>query len=314
MNCQDFETIAVELARAQLMDARAREAANAHAAACGECAERLRREAALTDALRQVGAASRETCAPPRVEAALLAAFRERHAAAPAAAFETAPAGSPLTFAARRHAPRRLIATAAVAASLLLALSAAWRALAPQSPSSSPQGASGNPQNVVSVGHTPDIKPAIKEVSSPNLIEASSSHGATPAPAVIDVKDVRTPRQIAARGARPAKPQRDGAFESLPISFTVDGGQVRAGEDESASASQAAPQGTDVAASADFVQLATGDSSAPLESGQMVRVQVPRAALAALGLPVNAERASEMVKADILLAHDGTARAIRLRP
>jgi hypothetical protein len=46
----------------------------------------------------------------------------------------------------------------------------------------------------------------------------------------------------------------------------------------------------------------------------MVRVQVPRAALAALGLPVNAERAGELVKADILLAHDGTARAIRLRP
>jgi hypothetical protein len=52
----------------------------------------------------------------------------------------------------------------------------------------------------------------------------------------------------------------------------------------------------------------------PLDGGQMVRVQMPRAALAAWGLPVNAERAGETVKADLLLAHDGTARAIRLRP
>ncbi|MCA1629186.1 MAG: hypothetical protein LC774_02215 [Acidobacteria bacterium] len=93
----------------------------------------------------------------------------------------------------------------------------------------------------------------------------------------------------------------------------MDGGQVLSGAGEPAAA-PAAPQGADASASADFVRLATGDGSAPLESGQMVRVQVPRAALAALGLPVNAERAGELVKADILLGHDGTARAIRLRP
>jgi hypothetical protein len=38
---------------------------------------------------------------------------------------------------------------------------------------------------------------------------------------------------------------------------------------------------------------------------------LPRSALASLGLPMNVERANERVKADVLLGHDGLARAIR---
>jgi hypothetical protein len=38
---------------------------------------------------------------------------------------------------------------------------------------------------------------------------------------------------------------------------------------------------------------------------------MPRATLASFGLPVNAERASELIKADILIGDDGLARAIR---
>lgn len=47
------------------------------------------------------------------------------------------------------------------------------------------------------------------------------------------------------------------------------------------------------------------------ESGQVVRVRMPRATLASFGLPVNAERANELIKADILIGDDGLARAIR---
>ena len=47
------------------------------------------------------------------------------------------------------------------------------------------------------------------------------------------------------------------------------------------------------------------------ESGQVVRVRMPRATLASFGLPVNAERGSELIKADILIGDDGLARAIR---
>lgn len=298
MNCQDFESVAFELARAQLIDARARESANAHADSCGVCAERLRRERVLTDALGEVAAGTREACAPPRVEAALLAAFRERRVAVPAATVETVRAGSSLAFAARTRATRRLIATAAVAASLLVALAAAWRSLTPRSSvvdrtAARVEAGDGKINPIREVNSTP--KP-VEQVATD--INASIS-GRTP--------------QVITHVARRAPRRHADAVESLPITFKVDGGRVMSGGGESAAA-QAAPQPTDSAASADFVQLATGDNSAPLESGQMVRVSVPRAALAALGLPVNAERAGELVKADILLAHDGTARAIRLRP
>ena len=50
----------------------------------------------------------------------------------------------------------------------------------------------------------------------------------------------------------------------------------------------------------------------PLESGQVIRVEVPRFALISYGLPLNAERADEPIKADVLLGQDGLARAIRL--
>jgi hypothetical protein len=47
------------------------------------------------------------------------------------------------------------------------------------------------------------------------------------------------------------------------------------------------------------------------EGVHLVRVELPRSALASFGIPVNAERAGGRVKADVLLGEDGTARAIR---
>lgn len=47
------------------------------------------------------------------------------------------------------------------------------------------------------------------------------------------------------------------------------------------------------------------------QSGLIVRVNLPRESLFALGLPVSAERAGELVKADVIVGDDGLARAIR---
>ena len=46
--------------------------------------------------------------------------------------------------------------------------------------------------------------------------------------------------------------------------------------------------------------------------GQVMRVRVPRQSLRALGLPVNEERITERVPADLLLGEDGVPRAIRV--
>ena len=47
------------------------------------------------------------------------------------------------------------------------------------------------------------------------------------------------------------------------------------------------------------------------EGAQVVRVELPRYAMARFGLPVNMERYDERVKADVWLGADGLARAIR---
>jgi hypothetical protein len=68
--------------------------------------------------------------------------------------------------------------------------------------------------------------------------------------------------------------------------------------------------GTDEIAT-DFLPLTyTADSTAQV-SGHLVRVTVPRSALVGMGLPMNAERAGERVRADVFIGDDGLARAIR---
>jgi hypothetical protein len=49
----------------------------------------------------------------------------------------------------------------------------------------------------------------------------------------------------------------------------------------------------------------------PVEHGRLVRVRLPRSALAAFGLPMNEQRAEETIQADVVLGEDGLARAVR---
>jgi hypothetical protein len=63
--------------------------------------------------------------------------------------------------------------------------------------------------------------------------------------------------------------------------------------------------------STDFILLRYGDDHKPMESGEVIRVQMPRSALITLGLPVDVERTDEPVMADLLIGEDGLARAIR---
>ena len=49
----------------------------------------------------------------------------------------------------------------------------------------------------------------------------------------------------------------------------------------------------------------------PFDPPRVVRVELPRSALESFGLPMNMERAGERIKADVVVGHDGLARAIR---
>ena len=60
----------------------------------------------------------------------------------------------------------------------------------------------------------------------------------------------------------------------------------------------------------DFIPVMYGTTG--VEPGsQIVRVELPRSAMASFGLPVNMDRADQRVKADVLLGVDGLAHAIR---
>ena len=61
----------------------------------------------------------------------------------------------------------------------------------------------------------------------------------------------------------------------------------------------------------DFIPLSYMSAASLQEGGQIVRVQLPRSALANFGLPVNMDRYNEKVKADVLFGVDGRAQAIR---
>jgi len=61
----------------------------------------------------------------------------------------------------------------------------------------------------------------------------------------------------------------------------------------------------------DFFPLTFAADSISSEGGHLVRVTIPRSVLVAMGLPMNVDRATEHVRADVFIGDDGLARAIR---
>lgn len=72
-----------------------------------------------------------------------------------------------------------------------------------------------------------------------------------------------------------------------------------------------APQSVQTAAN-EFVTLPYGLPVTSTDDSAVVRVRMQRAALGALGLPVNEERADEWVMVDLLIGADGQPQAVRL--
>ena len=70
-------------------------------------------------------------------------------------------------------------------------------------------------------------------------------------------------------------------------------------------------EGDAEAASGEFIPLPNAARLAPSEDVNLVRVEVPRSTMIALGYPVAADRAAELVQADVVLGSDGLARAVR---
>ena len=61
----------------------------------------------------------------------------------------------------------------------------------------------------------------------------------------------------------------------------------------------------------EFIPLTNREAFAQMDGGQVMRVELPRSALMSFGLPMDMERATERIKADVVVGNDGLARAIR---
>lgn len=67
----------------------------------------------------------------------------------------------------------------------------------------------------------------------------------------------------------------------------------------------------DSGSASDFIPLPNVPQIGPNEDTDIVRVEVPRSAMIAMGFAVRADRASDMVEADVMLGPDGLAHAVR---
>jgi hypothetical protein len=83
MNCHEFRNLVHQLAREDASADAAVVDALAHAESCRPCDALLREAEQLTAGLRSLAAQHNFDAAPPRIEAALLHAFRQQHVPAP---------------------------------------------------------------------------------------------------------------------------------------------------------------------------------------------------------------------------------------
>ena len=246
MNCRDIELIVIKLASNQLLEATARARGLAHIEACARCAARLAEERALWAGMRAVVAEIAQEEAPARMEAMLLAAFREQAAAQAEPTIIQSPART-------GRWPQWMIAAAVVIVVLVSVATVFWR-------------------QSISHNRRPEARDSALK-PSPTAIAEPLNSTTTDKPALAQ-------RQIARHPRRRRRHSTPGDLSE-----------------------------TEVATG--FFSLVDGDDLASLESGQVVRVELPGSALSAVGLPIDAALANKPVKADVVLGADGVARLIR---
>lgn len=296
MNCLEFESQLELLARGALLEARTRSAAEAHAGSCDTCAARLADERTLSTGLRALASGMKGAEASAGVEAALLASFHARAASVAAADLKEAGAASnvvPLSAqtSARQWSWVKTVAVASLAAAASLAFFILVR-----------QGASPNtPHEFAAAG------PQQQKMIEPPPSDNGSGHPSESATATLKQPGVE-------EGASTSPEPNAGRSGNAPRTFTPRARIVNAsytGGGRGATTARPAGETNAQEVATEFIPLMQAGPYAQAEDGHLVRVELPRSALASFGLPINAEAASDRVKADVLLGQDGIARAIR---
>lgn len=250
MNCQEFELIAGELANDQLMSAKARVNALAHARTCEPCAGRLANERMLAASLVNL-ADSTAAEAPARVKQSLRAAFDAQYAK---------PAAAPnlIQMPVRTNQWRWALAAAAAVVVFLAVAGAIWQ-----------RGQFSKTKELVLI-------------ASPTPV----LHSMAPEPA---------PEPVGVQLANHSKIKERAITNRLvPVRQRLKSSRIEEGE-----------------VAANYIPLTYSAHSGLPQDKLVVRVNVPRSTLISMGLPLNAERGNEMVKADLMVGVDGVPLAIR---
>jgi hypothetical protein len=228
MNCKEFEAVALEFVRGDVIEAPAQQNLLAHARTCAHCARRLGAERLLTSVVAAVIAQDRERSAPQQIENALVDAFRERQKSKRSQRVWMKP-----------------VIAGAIAAGLILAA-------------------------VITLRRT----------EKPTVITVKRALPA-PAPVRAVAPVYRKPKRRQARTLRAGVRKQPNTKTALVPREVM----------------------------TDFIPMVYDPH--PIERGRIVRVRLPRATLAAFGLPVNEQQAEQPIRADVVLGEDGLARAVR---
>ncbi len=279
MNCKEFEEIINDLACDHLMLANKRVQALAHQEVCARCAARLRQERLLTARLRLVAEAE-VVQTPVRVKASLMAAFAERNSIS-AAPVSLAPENLPAQTRTNRWSRRAMAAAAAI---LIVLAVVTLRLLNAQSPVDTPSNAPSKIADDKGAKDSAPQKPAPEKAGSPHNYQPSIVAGTQKQEGLNKnaVKPTGGERVAQNRKSRKVEPTTNAANQVAQNEVVTD-----------------------------YIPLTYFNDSTMFDSGLVVRVQVSRSTLISMGLPMNVESSSELVKADVVVGDDGVARAIR---
>lgn len=279
MNCKEFEGMINDLACEHLMLATKRVQALAHKESCIRCATRLAEERLLTERLRMVADAEViET--PARVKASLMAAFAERNGL-PASSVAAVPVRlEPVKLEPVKlsipTATNRWSRWAMVAAAAIIVLLAAVTI------------------RLLNAGSSIDAAP-----NTPSVVADATKEPASIVPAPVPARTPDDKKSVGIVETHNEKP-----VVEKQIARTDKPRKVQ----PTAIASNQVAKNEVVT---DYIPLTYINDSTAFDSGSVVRVQVPRSTLVSMGLPMNADNSSALVKADVVVGDDGVARAIR---
>jgi len=297
MNCQEFELIVHEMAREEPLGAEARREGLAHISGCASCARLLATSHSLSLGLGALAAGSALTQASASVEAALLEAF-ERERRPTRRLLKRAGEGWGFSPAAKAPPPTEIIENdeARLSAGLKphppsTPLSPSSRAVRRPSPWESARWVLAKWLPAFSAVAVLAVALGVRYWHAPG--EGESPRGRTSEPNALSSATGTQSTGNSELTTRAADSARQGPAGKLPSSV--------------------ADATTPDLEFADFVPLPGFADPLDVEAGEVVRVSLPSSAAADLGLPVIEDGEETTIQAEVLIAEDGTARAVRIR-